>query len=129
MVKGITYKLPISNTGAFAFTSGVSRMEAAIDFVISYWDVVREYKDFFSTLFLRAFLQTPSNENISVLRPLIAERLATLFQNTVSEIDVEGASMKRNTSRKEYEISLVYKFTGQAESRAEKEKLILTRFL
>jgi hypothetical protein len=127
-IKGVTYELPIEN-GSFIFSSGVDRMERAVDFLISFWDVNRLYKEFFSTLFLRAFIQSPSSSDVAVLRPLIVNRFTRLMQSEVSEINVSGAGIGKSRDRKVFELSVSYEYVPESVTEAPISGLTLTRFL
>lgn len=130
MVKGITYELSIGSKGEFSFSTGVNRMEKAVDFLIAFWDVRREYKDFFSTYFLRAYVQTNTNSPLTVLRPLILDRFTRLLQEEVSEITVDSTRIDFSNDRKVSMLNIAYSYTPEeSPNPSPNEPLILTRFL
>lgn len=109
-VKGITFELPIVDR-SFVFTEKQTRVELAIDFILTFWDVVREYSSDFSTRFLREMLQTPSSFSTLSL-PLVSQRFVRLISDNVSEISVTAFSTIPNTfgDRKVKEIIIEYDY-------------------
>lgn len=128
-IKGITFELTIEN-GAFKFEEKIPRVELAIDFIIAFWDVVREYKSFFNTRFLREMLQAPTSVTALTL-PLTVSRLSNLVSANVSEVNVTGTQVFPNTfkNRKVQELVLEYEFVDSEVAENSGEPLIITRFI
>lgn len=115
-LKGISVNTLIIN-GDFTKVSGVERVEDAISFVLMFYGVRREYKEYFSTRFLYATVQ----QNTSLADPsLLLLRLKSLLNESIPEFSTEAVSFARsNTSRKTLELLLEYKYVSPETDREE----------
>lgn len=128
-IKGITFDLPIVN-GSFKFAEKQDRVELAIDFIVAFWDVVREYNFQFSTRFLREMIQAPTSVTALTL-PITLGRLSNLISSNVSEVNITGSQIFPNTygNRKVQELVLEYEFVDSSIVKDSNEPLVFTRFI
>lgn len=119
MVKSIPHNLPIDN-GKFKFYDGNDRIEAGVDFVMSYFTLVREYNEGFSTLFLRNLIQSPTSLIFSA-QSVFLLRLSSLLENSIPFLTVESTSFVPAVGgdRKFQELGLLYRNTEPAEVASE----------
>ena len=105
-VKGITVLSPSTTDGHFKLTEGIPRVEQALNFVLMFYGVTREYKEYFTTRFLLSTVQ----RNSAVVDPsLILLQLKSLLNESIPEFRAENSSFNRaNLDRKSLELMLEY---------------------
>lgn len=124
-LKSIGHSMPLEN-GSFQFYESVDRIESSIDFVLSSYSILREYKTYFSTLFLWNMLQTPSNSLLKSAETSFLIRLQGLIQNSVPMVSITSSGFAQpSNDRKIKEFALEYR---NKESESE-ETGIYARFI
>jgi len=109
-LKSIPHNLPIVD-GKFSFYTGNDRVESSIDFVISFYDRTRDYKRFFSTLFIFQLIQANTSSIVSA-RGAIMLRLTSLLESSIKFLNVNNSSLiVPKTDRKVTELYIDYSNT------------------
>jgi len=109
MISSVPHNLPIED-GRFKFYQRTDRIESSIDFVMSSYEIVREYNDGFSTKFLWDTIQAPTSLLTSAQAAFLL-RLEALLTDSVPFLAVEDSSFSRSLSgdRKASQLSLSYR--------------------
>lgn len=110
--------------GRFAYSSANDRIEAAVDFVISYYDVIRTYNSSFTSILLYQLIQKPQS-TIFVEMDLIKLLLSSLFTRSIPfiNIDLFAVEVKNKTA------GLFIKYSNTEQTPAQISQSSIIRFV
>jgi len=121
--------MPLSIDGKFLLTESVTRVELAIDFILGFSDVVRQYREYFSSAFFYRLVQKPMSK-VMAERTLVLLRLESLIADSIPAVEVESTSVFRpiTEDRKIVQFAMQYRI-NDSQDPVSSESQVYARFV